>query len=194
MYNQCPTDFVILKTFARAYDYFRSKRVFFLPPREGRLQTQAIRNALHVGPKEAPPPRAGKGYFCEGCLMWADSICVLHPILAGDMRATRTAINQLAKGKVTVPSGAALPQSLAFGTNANDGQVVCLRTAYINPIGGQLYCRRGRNALSGVVDEEDDDVERDPAGRNDAVRDPFENLAEAENNENWAREYVARTR
>ncbi len=211
LYDHCPLDYVILKTFCRLFDYYRTNQVFFLPEHETRLQIQALRSALGIESKSAPPPLLGKGYFCEGCLTWADSICTVHPVLTGDLRATREALNNLIKGETEVPSGSNLAEQLAFGTNANDGQVVGLRAAFVNPMDTHLYCRRGRSALLRASEtkketlattpvlgfEDDDDVDDAAdddahAGRSDAIQDPYAQLAETVDNQNWAIQHGAR--
>lgn len=150
-------DYVIARVMCRLIELYRDQTPFFLPLDQTLRQIHALRASLGIEPWFATPPQLGRHMYCQGCHQWATTVAPHDLVLAGELRPTLEAYEALkarsdARGTSAAtnvgrlhskPVSASDAARLAFGSNANEAAVASFRAAYMDPLDGRLYCRRG---------------------------------------------------
>ncbi len=162
MYQNNWRDYVTTRVVCRLVELYRDQTVFLLPLEQTLRQIHALRAPLGIEPHTATPPHLGRYWYCEGCHNWATSTTPRDLVLAGELKPTLDAFEAL-KTKVACCAAshtalyserihttasktatAAEIADLSFGSNANEASIVSFRAAYMDPLEGRLFCRRGQ--------------------------------------------------
>ncbi len=161
IHTRCPNDYILFCVLFKQIHYYREQTEFVLPIQRAHWTVNALRAPMVEG-WFATPPHVGRYHYCDGCHQWASRVTPSHPILMGELGPSQEALVEL-RARVTEKSAChavlygertATPSSakalavseqrtLAFGSNSNEASICSFRQAFVDPLNGQLFCRRG---------------------------------------------------
>jgi hypothetical protein len=137
-------DYVLARSFCRLFQLYREQRTYVVSRAATVRTVNALRASMRLENWKATPYHVGRHYYCEGCHQWASRVQPTSLIMLGEIVQCVEAHDVMCeRARRFGPSLSATEvRSICFESNPNEAAICSFRSAFMDPLRGQLFCER----------------------------------------------------